>query len=146
MRNFIIDLEKIHPKAKAQMDEIIKFLTKDKSIIKQDSTALVILSNSFSVYYQAIDILNRDGLVFEDENKVMEPCLPGMEPTFITRLRNIKPHPALKIANDSQNQITKLLIEFGLTPRSRKKTTLIPKKIDALSPADIFVGKINNGA
>jgi P27 family predicted phage terminase small subunit len=145
MKNFIIDLNKLHPTAKIQMDEIIRFLKNDKSIIKQDSTALSILSNSFSVYYQAIDILNRDGLVFEDDNKVMQPSLPGMEPLFITRLRSIKPHPALKIANDAQNQITKLLIEFGLTPKSRKKTSSISKKIEALSPADKFIGKVNNG-
>jgi P27 family predicted phage terminase small subunit len=141
MKTFSIDLSALHPKAKKQMDDIIKYLAADKSIKVQDYTALTLLSNSFSVYYQAIDILNKDGLVIEDLQRSMQPSLPGMEPAFLTKLRSTKPHPALKIANDAQYQITKLLIEFQLTPRSRKKVNSIGSEIEPLSPADKLLSR-----
>lgn len=141
MKSFTFDFENLHPKARKQMDEIVGFLRKDKSFKSQDMTAVTILANSFSIYYQAVDILQKDGIVIQDVANILQPSLPGMEPEFLRKIRSTKIHPALRIANDAQSQITKLLIEFNLTPRRRKKTDNPMAMPDAVSPIDKFVSK-----
>jgi len=124
------------------MAEIIRQLAKKNGFEKQDLPALSLLGYSYHNYFVSRDILLKDGLMIQEKDEFQQPTLPGMEPVFITKLRASKPHPALKICNDSQNQITKILIEFGLTPKSRKKNLdpTDPPSIDE-SPIDKFVGK-----
>lgn len=135
--SFYISPDHLHSKAKVQMDEIYSILIKEKGIKRQDSSALYILADCYSLYYQAMDILKRDGIVQEEAANAIQQSLPGMEPAFIQKMRVTKAHPALKIATDAQYQITKLLIEFNLTPKARKKTDVpIP---EPPSPADKFI-------
>jgi P27 family predicted phage terminase small subunit len=126
-----------HQKAKDQMADIVKNLNKEKFISKLDIPALAMLAYSYDIYFKAAEILLRDGIVMEDSQN-QQPTLPGMEPTFISKMKVTKAHPALRIATDAQNQITKLLIEFNLTPRSRKKIT-DPVTPEPQSPADKFI-------
>jgi P27 family predicted phage terminase small subunit len=136
--------ESYHPEAKKTMSEIIRQLQKKDGFEKQDFPALSILGYSYHNYFISRDILLKDGLMIQEQDQIRQPTLPGMEPLFITKLRASKPHPALKICNDSQNQITKILIEFGLTPKSRKKNLDMAEAPtpDNVSPIDKFLPKI----
>jgi P27 family predicted phage terminase small subunit len=134
--------ESYHPEAKNSMGEIFKILVRNKGVEKRDFPALNLMAYSYHIYFQSRDLLLRDGIMIEDQQQTNQPTLPGMEPNFITKLRASKPHPALKLCNDAQNQIARLLVEFNLTPRSRKKTidlNLLPDVED--SPIDKFVSK-----
>lgn len=134
--------ETYHPEAKKIMAEIIRHLHKNNSFEKQDIPALSLLGYSYHTYFISRDLLLKDGIMIQEQDQIRQPTLPGMEPQFITKLRSSKPHPALKICNDAQNQITKILIEFNLTPRSRKKITLDPNSIPSPgdeSPIDKFL-------
>ena len=136
--------ESYHPEAKSSMAEIFRSLNKEGSIEKKDMAALNLLAYSYHVYFQSRDLLLKDGLMIEDKEQNLQPPLPGMEPQFITKLRASKPHPALKMCNDAQNQITRILIEFNLTPRSRKKTTMDmdnPPIPSEQSPIDKFINQ-----
>lgn len=113
--------ESFHPEAKKTMNQIIRQLSVKNGFEKQDLPALSLLGYSYHTYFFSRDILLKDGLMVQEKDEFQQPTLPGMEPIFITKIRASKPHPAIKICNDSQNQITKILIEFGLTPKSRKK-------------------------
>ena len=132
--------ESYHPEAKKIMAEIFRHLNRNNGIEKQDLPALSLLAYSYHTYFQSRDILLKDGIMIEEKDQIQQPTLPGMEPAFITKIRTAKPHPALKICNDSQNQITKILIEFNLTPHSRKKNLdiSIPESFGD-SPIDKFI-------
>jgi len=142
--------ESYHPQAKEYLIDILKQINKDKAIKKQDLTAFTLLGDYIHIYCQAREILLRDGIIMGDQPSSMQASIPGMEKSFISKMRNLKPHPALKIAADAQNQIIRLLIEFNLTPRSRKKTVDLTLPLVAeteySSPIDKFMKKeIRNG-
>jgi len=134
--NFLIP-DYVHPKAKIQMDEIIRLLSRDKSKSGNYSAALQILADSYHIYFQAMDILLRDGIVQEMSDPAIQQVLPGMEPVFLQKMRVTKAHPALKIATDAQFSITKLLIQFNLTPKSNKDSEL--PVLEESSPVEKFI-------
>ena len=129
-----------HPKAKAYMRLIIRTLNEDPDSLKADAAALQLLGDRFNTYTLAQEILLKEGIILEDKDPE-NPTLPGMELKGINKARNIRPHPALKIASDCHNQITKLLIEFNLTPKSRKGPNLDIEKDDPIvfAPIDRFI-------
>jgi len=132
-----------HEKTKKFMRNIVRVLEDNNVIEKHDLAALFLLGDSFNTYVLAREQLFKDGLFFDDES---EPTLPGMELKGIKKAAKIKTHPALRIANDAHQQVTKLLIEFNLTPKSRKKpepiTPLTEEPGEVVkSPIDKFVIK-----
>ena len=129
-----------HKKTKEFMRGIARSISPER----QDLAALFLLGDSFNTYILARDILMADGLILEDIPAQQE--LPGMELKGINKVRNMKPHPALRIATDSHAQVTKLLIEFNLTPKSRKKPEPAPMEQpepEESTPIDRFVVKKN---
>jgi P27 family predicted phage terminase small subunit len=111
--------EEFHPKAKKFMTDLVRQLNKDDLIIKLDTGALILLGNAYNKYFEAQDILLREGYMLNDKKG------------------SVKPHPALKICHESQVEVMKLLIEFGLTPKRRKKVVLVPKVDEA--PIEKFI-------
>lgn len=64
---------------------------------------LVILADNYELYNQCKTQIAKDGLMIQD------------------RFGSLAKHPLLKVQNDSQIQIIKLLNEFGLTPKAASK-------------------------
>ena len=114
------------------MRQIAGSLLASESLERQDLAALFLLGDALNTYILAREQLFKDGLFFN--STVEQAILPGMEFKGIEKIKNIKPHPALRVAQDSYNQVTKLLIEFNLTPRSRKK----PENITPLDDTEPF--------
>lgn len=132
--------ETYHPVAKEYMNQIMKLLHSKNIVQREDFAAVILLGDLFNTYCQARDLLNRDGIILEEKESIIDPVLPGLEPAILTKIKGQKVHPALKVATDAQNQITKLLIEFNLTPRSRKKIELdLPVIEENVSPIDKFI-------
>lgn len=77
---------------------------KNKGILEEvDSAALTMLARNYSMFIKASKQLEIDGL------------------TVISDRNNITPHPLIKIAKDAQTQAIKIMLEFGLTAKSRTK-------------------------
>lgn len=95
----------IGDKAKKFMKELLDVL-EDKSInTALDKAAISLIAHTYDNYIKATEMLEHDGLT------IYQYSAAG---------RNVKAHPAVKIQLDAQIQLTKLLVEFGLTPKSRK--------------------------
>ncbi len=95
---------------------------KNKGILEEvDSAALTMLARNYSMFIKASKQLEIDGL------------------TVISDRNNITPHPLIKIAKDAQTQAIKIMLEFGLTAKSRTK---LPKKDNEdgeVSPFEQFI-------
>lgn len=84
-----------------------------------DSAALTMLARNYSMFIKASKQLEDEGL------------------TVTSDRGNIAPHPAIKIAKDAQTQAMKVMLEFGLTAKSRSKFKL--KEVDDNNPFEQFV-------
>jgi len=106
------------------MDEL-NIILKEKAINNRlDTSALTLISNTYDTYIKATKILLKEGLIINTTTKAGD---------------SIKAHPAVKIQLDAQVQLTKLLIEFGLTPKSRKDIVSQKDKYETMSPIEQFV-------
>ena len=68
--------------------------------------AIQLLADNFEIFQRAKENVFKDGLIIKD------------------RFDNEQPNKCIKIMNDAQIQLQKLLIEFGLTLKSNKKMNL----------------------
>jgi P27 family predicted phage terminase small subunit len=118
----------ISPKAKTFMKNLLGVLGEKSINTKLDSAAISLIAHTYDNYINATEILKKEGLVIT---------------SFTAAGENPKAHPAVKIQLDAQIQLTRLLIEFGLTPKSRKDVVSV--KVDtptkAGSPIDDFIGR-----
>lgn len=112
-------------KAKRYMRDLLVVL-EDKSINSTlDSAAIQLIGHTYNNYIIATETLATDGMYQTIETQAGS---------------SLKAHPAVKVQLDSQVQLTRLLLEFGLTPRSRGEL----KKADdsgtvAVSPLTAFL-------
>jgi len=114
----------ITDKAKRFMKELLIVL-EDKNIhTTLDKTAISLLAHTYDNYIKATEMLEHDGLTLYN---------------YTSAGKNMKAHPAVKIQLDAQIQLTKLLIEFGLTPKSRRDIASDKASPEA-SPLELFVG------
>ena len=110
------DIEK---EAKDYMKDVILML-EDNSLMKNvDNAALTMLARNYSMFIKASKQLEKDGL------------------TVVSDRGNIAPHPAIKIAKDAQNSAMKVMMEFGLTAKSRSKLKGVKEEEE--SPFEAFV-------
>lgn len=95
------------------MKDVLKFL-KEKSGITQDSwtASLVMIEDNYSTFLKCQKQLNEEGLTVND------------------RFGSTVKHPLIKVQNDAQIQLVKLLNEFGLTLKSSDKINSIEKTDD----------------
>jgi len=98
--------------------EVVKRLNKEKVIQDVDTAALRLLVISYDTYLKASTLLVNEGPVIKNyrDEKI--------------------PHPAAAIASKNYNQFMRTMVELGLTPKSRDKTTT--KKDEKPSPLDNF--------
>lgn len=100
----------------------IKYLTAVKKYLKEKygkvnqewEQVLEILGDNLELYQQCKSSIKNDGLLLVAKNGAYTK------------------NPLIKVMLDAQVQITKLLSEFGLTPRSASKINLIEDEDDTL--------------
>lgn len=100
---------KIH--AERFSNKIVKTIEKSLKkrygdVPKEFTITLELLDDNISMWYEAKQTVKEEGLLITDRFGVKHP------------------HPLIKIAYDCQNQIYKLLTEFGLTAKSKNKLDL----------------------
>ena len=93
----------IESDAKEYMKTVLAKLEENGILENVDSAALTMLARNYSTVIRASKQLEKDGI------------------TYMSDRNNIQPHPAIKIANDAQSKAMKVMEEFGLTAKSRKK-------------------------
>jgi P27 family predicted phage terminase small subunit len=93
-------------KAKRYMRDLIGVM-EDKGVnTTLDSAAIQLIGQTYHNYIEATETLKNNE--------------EGMYQTVETQAgSSLKAHPAVKVQLDSQVQLTRLLMEFGLTPKSR---------------------------
>lgn len=118
MNDYIIPKD-IEQDAKVYIQNVIKQLENTGMLENVDSAALTMLARNYSMFIKASKQLEDEGL------------------TVTSDRGNIAPHPAIKIAKDAQTQAMKVMLEFGLTAKSRTKFKL--KEVDDNNPFEQFV-------
>ena len=125
MTSFKIPLD-IEPEAKKYMKEVVSMLTENGLIERVDDAAIKMLAYNYSTFIKAQKTISKDGL------------------TVISDRGNIAEHPAVKIGKDAQVQAMKVMQEFGLTARSRKKLLNTQELEDETALDDYFKDKLND--
>lgn len=112
------DIEK---DATVYMENVLSEL-ENRGILEQvDSAALTMLARNYSMFIKASKQLEKDGLTVSSDRG------------------NIAPHPLIKIAKDAQSQAMKVMVEFGLTAKSRSKLKKVDNEIEEESPFEQFI-------
>lgn len=121
MKDFVIpkDIEK---EASEYMKDVLEKL-KDRGVMENvDTAALTMLARNYSTFIRASKQVEKDGMMITNNKG------------------NLEAHPMIKVAKDAQTQAMKVMVEFGLTAKSRKKLPSMDKKDDD-SPLEQFVKK-----
>ena len=116
----------ICPAAKNYMKALLHELTENMIDYNGlDYLALELIAYTYHTYITAKDLVLKENYVVKERN---------------ARNAGIsKPHPAVKIMYDANSQLTRLVQEFGLTPKSRGNLNNLQGKL-AFNPAlDKFV-------
>lgn len=113
-------------RAKRYMRDLLGVM-KDKGVNSTlDSAAIQLIGQTYHNYIEATETLARE----------------GMYQTIDTQAgSSLKAHPAVKVQLDSQVQLTRLLIEFGLTPKSRGELKKEEEKKPDQSPLTRFIDR-----
>jgi len=104
--------------AKAEWDRLAPLIAGMRTLTAADAPALELLSQTLATAAQAQAEVERDGLTVASVNGGM------------------RAHPAVKILEQARAQATRLLIEFGLTPRARGHV----EPVGDASPTNRFAG------
>jgi P27 family predicted phage terminase small subunit len=110
------------PEAQQFLDNLTTLLNKEDVLTSLDDDAMQLIGNTYHTYIQATKYLQSN-----PNNYLIES--PRGE---------IKAHPFVKIQNDAQIQLDKLMDKFGLNPKSRKEISKPKIKEDKKSPIDKF--------
>ena len=109
----------IEADAKVYIENVLSKLESSGMLENVDNAALTMLARNYSMFIKASKQLEKDGL------------------TVVSDRGNIAPHPAIKIAKDAQNSAMKVMMEFGLTAKSRSKLKGVKEEEE--SPFEAFV-------
>lgn len=107
--------------AKDYMQDVIRHLMDSEMIENVDTAALNMLSHNYNTFIMANKQLQKDGL------------------TVTSDRGNISEHPLIKVAKDAQTQAMKVMLEFGLTAKSRAKLNGKESTDKELSPLEHFM-------
>lgn len=121
MRKYLIP-KNIENDAAIYMEDVLSEL-KDRGVLEEvDSAALTMLARNYSMFIRASKQVETDGL------------------TVLSDRGNITPHPLIKVAKDAQTQAMKVMLEFGLTAKSRTKLPQLDKdNEDEDTPFEQFI-------
>jgi len=99
--------------------EVVTMLEKAGLMESVDSAALTMLARNYSIFIKASKQLEKDGLTVSSDRG------------------NLSPHPAIKIAKDSEMICIKLMEKFGLTVKDRSKLPALGANEE--NPLEAFV-------
>lgn len=103
------------PETKKFIGNLLYLVNKEGVASKLDEAAFTLLADAYNKYITTQKILLKQGYILKG-----------------------KAHPASKLNHESQVELLKLLIEFGLTPKRRPKDPK-PPKAQELSPIEQFI-------
>ena len=86
--------------ASREWNRLAPLICATRTLTAADGPALELLSNTLATAAEAQGVVEREGLT-------------------VTGASGIRPHPCVKIFEQARVQATRLLCEFGLTPRAR---------------------------
>ena len=116
------DIEK---EASEYMNEVLEQL-REKGVMENiDTAALTMLARNYSMFIRASRQVEKDGMMITNNKG------------------NLEAHPMIKVAKDAQVQAMKIMVEFGLTIKSRNKLPKMEKKEEE-SPLEQFAKKRKN--
>ncbi len=112
----------LEKESKIFIKSIIKKLNQDNEIDESWFASFDMMADNFNTFFICKKQLATDGLTITD------------------RFGNIKAHPLVKIQNDAQIQLFKLLCEFGLSLKSGQKMGIV-ETTEEVSPLAAFINK-----
>lgn len=118
MKKFEIPKD-IEQEAMDYIHEVVTMLEKAGLMESVDSAALTMLARNYSIFIKASKQLEKDGLTVSSDRG------------------NLSPHPAIKIAKDSEMICIKLMEKFGLTVKDRSKLPALGANEE--NPLEAFV-------
>ena len=118
MKKFEIPKD-IEQEAMDYIHEVVTMLEKAGLMESVDSAALTMLARNYSIFIKASKQLEKDGLTVSSDRG------------------NLSPHPAIKIAKDSEMICIKLMEKFGLTVKDRSKLPALGTNEE--NPLEAFV-------
>jgi P27 family predicted phage terminase small subunit len=104
------------------LKKLLANLKRDPAVNRLDEEAFNLLGNIHNKFTEADEIVTREGIIILDKHSAS-----------VT-------HPAVKVRHDEQVKLLKLMLEFGLTPKSRFKQGKKPKEKET-NPIDLFLKK-----
>lgn len=112
----------IENEARLYMEEVVSMLEERGVMENIDTAALNMLARNYSTFIRASKRVEKDGMMITNNKG------------------NLEAHPMIKVAKDAQVQAMKVMVEFGLTAKSRKKLPMMEKKEEE-SPLEQFARK-----
>ncbi|HCT93699.1 MAG: terminase [Bacteroidetes bacterium GWE2_39_28] len=112
----------IENEARLYMEEVVSMLEERGVMENIDNAALTMLARNYSTFIRASKQVEKDGMMITNNKG------------------NLEAHPMIKVAKDAQVQAMKVMVEFGLTAKSRKKLPMMEKKEEE-SPLEQFARK-----
>ena len=97
--------------ARKEYRRMAKILERCGVLSEIDGSALAAYAQSFATWMEAQELVNEKGILV----KYGEAKMP-------------RQNPALIIARDARKEMMRILVEFGMTPSSRSKIVVNPKK------------------
>lgn len=119
------EANKIYAMYDEEVQTVMKYIhsyliKKYKRIQNEWLPSLSMLADNFSIFFQCRDAIKKDGIM------------------IIDRFGTLIKHPLLKVQNDAQIQIVKLLNEYALTVKAAAKLNDADEE-DEDSPLSIFL-------
>lgn len=101
--------------------KVVEYLKKNNQYDEVDDLAMNLIAYNYSIFLTAIEEIERNGMTSKGSR--------GNE------IQN----PAIKVANDAQIQLMKLMEKYGMTSKDRKKLFQSDNEIDDESPLMQFI-------
>jgi P27 family predicted phage terminase small subunit len=98
----------LSPLAREKWQKLAAHIVRNRTLSQGDLAALELLVTALAMASQAQTALDEQGIVIGASDGAM------------------RPHPAIKILEQARAQATRLLTEFGMTPRSRQHVEAAP--------------------
>lgn len=104
--------------AKKLWREIAPVLAQKRVLTEGDLAALKLLCSSLSLEQVARETIEREGLTVDS-------------------VQGVRAHPATRICQQARSEASRLLVEFGMTPRARQNVEAVPEP-RPVDPAEKF--------
>lgn len=107
------------------VSKVVDYLKKNNQYDEVDELAMNLIAYNYSIFLSAIEEIEKFGMTSKG-----------------SRGNSIQ-NPAIKVANDAQIQLMKLMEKYGMTSKDRKKLFQSDSEIDDESPLMQFIQSSN---